>query len=355
MGLSHAINRFVLLPSAIGVVCCACSASSEPQGTLRDTLSVELETVQIDAVPTEAEPTAEETAADAAAKREQALAAQDTAYQEGINLASGAASLGQSAVSPDDWGLVASRWRRAAEQLKQVSAGHKEYAIAQTKIAEYLSNAEYATKQVSSLQASARAPLPARPAPSAKNPATRQSDTARSPANPAAPTPVPTSQTSARPTRTPASRSQSTAANAAAASAARRSTQSSTPTDTRSAVRVPVVRRLHGTPVVRVTFNDSRTYEMILDTGASRTLITRAMANELGIVPTDQMIAATASAAQVTFDLGRMNSISIGDVRLSNAQVSIGDSVDVGLLGNDFLQGYDVTIRNREVELSRAR
>ena len=120
-------------------------------------------------------------------------------------------------------------------------------------------------------------------------------------------------------------------------------------------MRVPVVRRLHGTPVVRVTFNDAKTYDMILDTGASRTLITRQMANELNVTVTDSMIAATASAAQVTFDLGQMRSISVGGVRLSNAQVSIGDSVDIGLLGNDFLRGYDVTIRHREVELSRAR
>ena len=112
---------------------------------------------------------------------------------------------------------------------------------------------------------------------------------------------------------------------------------------------------MHGTPVVRVMFNGVQSYEMILDTGASRTLITRAMADRLNIVSTGRMTAATASANDVTFDLGQMRSMSLGTVTLSDAQVSIGESIDIGLLGNDFLKGYDVTIRKSTVELVAAK
>ena len=68
------------------------------------------------------------------------------------------------------------------------------------------------------------------------------------------------------------------------------------------------------------------------------------------------MIAATASQAEVSFDLGRVRSIAVGNVTLPNAQVSIGDAVSVGLLGNDFLRDYDVIIRSGEgvVELVKA-
>ena len=107
---------------------------------------------------------------------------------------------------------------------------------------------------------------------------------------------------------------------------------------------------------MQVTFNGTKTYDMILDTGASRTLITRDMASELEVVSTERMVAATASESEVVFELGRVKSISMGGISVSNAHVTIGDSVSVGLLGNDFLNGYDITIRGREnvIELVRS-
>ncbi|MEL6902932.1 MAG: hypothetical protein AAFP07_18495, partial [Cyanobacteria bacterium J06606_4] len=55
-----------------------------------------------------------------------------------------------------------------------------------------------------------------------------------------------------------------------------------------------------------------------------------------------------ASQAEVSFDVGQVGSIAVGEVTLTNARVSIGEAVEVGLLGNDFLRGYDVIIRARE-------
>ena len=210
-------------------------------------------------------------------------------------------------MSPDDWTLIAGRWQQAASQMKQVAAGDDNYDVAQQKMAEYIRNAAQANAVVANLQTPVYVPL----------------------------APLPPEAIALRSKVT-------IAANSAPASAQR--------------VRVPIVRRLYGTPVVRVTFNGEKTYEMILDTGASRTLITRQMADELGIVATESMIAATASESAVTFELGQMRSISLGNIALTDARVSIGDSVSIGLLGNDFLSGYDVTIRDREntVELVAA-
>ncbi|MEM6449326.1 MAG: retroviral-like aspartic protease family protein [Cyanobacteria bacterium P01_D01_bin.105] len=325
MGLSQSICRLVLLPSAVGIISYGCGTLS---GALIRQSAVEQPAVEQSTseavIPKTIEP-------DITPQRQETRAGEAT-YQEGINLASGAHNLSQSAVSPDDWGLVASRWQRAADQLKLINADSEHYPAAQSKIAEYSRNAQYAKTHIASLQAAARAPLPplspgtvvrpTRPDQSALQASTQMSGTSA----------IQTETAQIEPIQTEASQS----------SYSRLA----------STVSVPIIRRLHGTPVVQVMFNDSKTYEMILDTGASRTLITRAMANELGVVPNDRMIAATASEAQVAFDLGQMRSISIESVRLSNAQVSIGDSVDIGLLGNDFLRGYDVTIRAREIELS---
>ncbi|MBE9079129.1 retroviral-like aspartic protease family protein [Romeria aff. gracilis LEGE 07310] len=237
-----------------------------------------------------------------------APAAPQAAYAEAINLASSAYLLGQKAASPDDWLLVSGRWQRAIEKLKAVPPEDPQYAVAQTKLADYAHQVTYAQKRIEQLNhppdiAIASVPgVRSRPAPV-----------------PVAPKPV----------------------------------APSAPAGTQT---IPIVRRQHGTPVIRVVFNDRQTYEMILDTGASRTLLTRAMAQQLGVVTTGQMRATTASHEEVIFETGRLQSISVGDITLSNPEISIGDTIEIGLLGNDFLSGYDMTIRDREnvVELSPA-
>ncbi|MEM8501519.1 MAG: retropepsin-like aspartic protease [Cyanobacteria bacterium P01_D01_bin.1] len=232
------------------------------------------------------------------------------AYQTALELASSARTLSQSAISPDDWSLVASRWSRAADQLKLVSTDSEHYQQAQQKMADYTQNAVQTRDRIQRLQTETYVPLPASPAVS-----------------------VPLS---------PPVSSIPTTSNGYAASQNR--------------VRVPIVRRLHGTPVVKVTFNGTKQYEMILDTGASRTLITRQMANDLEVEITSQMLAATASAAEVTFDIGQIRTITMGSLTLSNVSVGVGDAVSVGLLGNDFFSGHDVIIRSREgmVELVKS-
>ncbi len=224
-------------------------------------------------------------------------------YGQGINLASSAYLLSQSAISPDDWGLVASRWQQAADQLKQVTAADEQYEAAQQKIAEYARNAQYAADQIAALRQAVSV----------------------------------TQRPAAQPVRTTAS------ANVSVETSPRQ-------------VSVPIIRRLHGTPIVQVTFSGAKSYEMILDTGASRTLITRQMANELGVVTTERIVAATASEAEVVFEIGQVRSISIGEVAIQDVKVGIGDSVSIGLLGNDFLHGYDIAIRSSEnvVELTAA-
>ncbi len=311
MGQSRLLYRFILLPSFVGLACYACApapnsktASDSSLESLNGALNQDL--ASDDLKKSESTPTGEAFSASSAP-----MLLSSTAYRDGINLASGAYSLSQSAVSPDDWSLIASRWQQAVEQLKLVNSKDKNYAIAQQKIVEYIRNADHATAQFESLQQSIDAPVPPR-----WQRLPRESRSA-----PKIQLPIKTATNSS---------------------------------DTAEKVSVPVIRRLHGTPVVQVLFNGEQSYEMILDTGASRTLITQQMADALGVVATERMVAATASENEVTFDLGRMRSMSLGEVMLQNAQVSIGESIEIGLLGNDFLKGYDITIREDTVELTTA-
>ena len=296
MDAAQSVCRFILLPSFVGLVCYSCGTPvvrvpEEVSSVSSSRASIDQ---AIDTVP----------AAEPAAELGLESAKPDiAAYDQGINLASSAYQLSRSALSPDDWSLVASRWQQAADQLKRVTAADEHHKIAQQKIAEYTRSADYAAERIVALQQSV--PI----------------------ARPSAAQPVPVSSNV--------------------------STGVATNVSPRR-VSVPIVRRLHGTPVVKVTFDGVRSYEMILDTGASRTLITRQMANDLGIAPTDRMVAATASQAEVVFDIGQVRSISMGAVIIQNVSVGIGDSVEIGLLGNDFLRGHDITIRTRDnvVELA---
>ena len=307
MGLLRLSYRFILLPSLVSATCFACR--SHPR-TLTSPLSSSEQNVQPSALSSQNTQTivpVQQTGLKRAKAKVPSTKANkepniSLAYGEGINLAASAYQLSQSAVSLDDWGLIKSRWQQAIDKLESLSPSDENYATAQRKIADYQRSKTQAQAQIETLQNPTYVPLSSN----------RRISTIPS---------KELQQTAAKTDYLPSGSGQS------------------------SNTTVPIVYRLHGTPVVRVTFNGTQTYDMILDTGASRTLITRQMANELAVVPTERMLASTASEAEVSFDIGRVRSIEMGGILLSNSRVSIGDTVEIGLLGNDFLQGYDVTIR----------
>ena len=114
--------------------------------------------------------------------------------------------------------------------------------------------------------------------------------------------------------------------------------------------RVPVKRRFGGTPVIDVTFNDKKTFEMIVDTGASGTIITQSMANTLKLQTTGTMQAQIADGSQVEFPTSKVKSIAVGGVIANNLQVAIAPKASIGLLGHDFFGNYDIKILEKEVE-----
>lgn len=114
--------------------------------------------------------------------------------------------------------------------------------------------------------------------------------------------------------------------------------------------QVPIKYRAEGTAVIDVTFNEAQTYEMIVDTGASGTVITQKMATSLGVIPEGTTTADTPSAKGVEFSVGKVDSIEAGGLIVKNVQVSIAPQLDLGLLGHDFFNNYDITIKKYVVE-----
>ncbi|MEG4250112.1 retropepsin-like aspartic protease [Microcoleus sp. Pol10D4] len=111
-----------------------------------------------------------------------------------------------------------------------------------------------------------------------------------------------------------------------------------------------IKRRAGGTPVIDVVFNGNKTFEMILDTGASGTLISQRMATALGVRPVRTVRAGIADGSVVEFPIGVVRSIRVGGALIQNVEVAIAKQMPIGLLGHDFFGNYDVKIKKDVVE-----
>jgi len=111
----------------------------------------------------------------------------------------------------------------------------------------------------------------------------------------------------------------------------------------------PIIDSVYGIPIINVNFN-GQTFPMMVDTGASGTLVTQPMAAALRIQPIGQVESSTANGVAV-FDVGYVRSIEIDGATVYNVPVAVGrPDLDIGLLGHDFFQYFDVTIRQNVVE-----
>lgn len=224
-------------------------------------------------------------------------------YQLALDQAAGALNISQSAQSQDDWLLVADRWQAAIALLKTVPATSPNRTLAKRRLQEYQLNWLAAKKRLVRPEATVAA-LP-----------TFQSTDSGMPFG---------------------------------------TTSASTPTAAAAQPAVyqaRIVRRAGGTPVIAVTFNGKQQFEMIVDTGASKTLLTQQMAHALNVVPVASASVMTASDRSVEIPFGLVKSIEVNGALVNNVMVGIGsNSLDLGLLGHDFFGDYDVTIKQDVVE-----
>jgi hypothetical protein len=111
-------------------------------------------------------------------------------------------------------------------------------------------------------------------------------------------------------------------------------------------ITIPV-KILAGHAIVPVTFNNSITANLMVDTGASRTMVSKRVARDLRLYP---MGSGTGYGVggRVTLGIGRVESIKVGEVEIQNMPVSIHDfSPDPryeGLLGVDFLGRFQMSL-----------
>ncbi len=203
-------------------------------------------------------------------------------YQKATDFATGAITISKSAVSRDDWRLVANRWQEAVKLLKTVPASSRQYKTAQKKLTQYQDYLADAKLRA--------APLPKKSCSRDTNP---------------------------------------------------------------QFFSIPIKGRVGGTPIVEVAFND-RTFDMLFDTGASHTLVTRSIAATLRLPVVGESRMTIANGSTVTLPIALIKSQGVdGRVRVQVPVAVAPPAMPIGLLGQDFSKGYDVAIKEDAIEFRR--
>lgn len=221
-------------------------------------------------------------------------------YQSALDRAASARSISQSAQSAEDWQLVASRWKNAIAALKQVPKADPNRKFVNQKLAEFnqaLVNAEERATQTGKEKVAVL---------------------------------------------DPGIRVDRALSSVEIASIAAQKEQG---------FQIPIKYRKNRIPVIDVIFNGRQRFEMMLDTGASATMITEAMAQQLGAKTVGETQAMTA-AGVTNVKIAIVKSISVAGNTIQNVPVSIGP-LDVGLLGHDFFGDCDISIKRDVVEFRK--
>jgi predicted aspartyl protease len=220
---------------------------------------------------------------------------QSDAYPLALDKAQSAKSMSQSVQSAEDWTLVASRWKQAIALLKQVPKSDPNKKSADQKLGEYQRNltlAESRSTQISKDRI---------------------------------------------PTLDPGISVDTSIA------------ESLAPAPSGGTHRARIKYRQSRIPVIDVVFNGDRQFEMMVDTGASGTMITPDMAEELKATFVGNAIAMT-PAGQTEVAIGQIKSIRVGGHVVRNVRVAIGP---VRLLGHDFFDSCDISIKRDVVEFQQ--
>jgi hypothetical protein len=222
-------------------------------------------------------------------------------YKIALDKASSARSISESAQSPEDWSLAASRWQQAITLLKKVPATSPDKKLAQAKLSDYSRKLTYAKNRA------------------------RNKDADNIGNSEIVIDPVAGGSTGAVLGDIPPQQSASG-----------------------NVYRVWIKYRRGRIPIIDVNFNGKRKFEMMVDTGASGTMITREMAAALGVEVVGEIPIGTASGKALA-PVGYIRSIEAGGAMVKNVPVTIGP-LDVGLLGHDFFGDCELTIKRDVIE-----
>lgn len=115
-------------------------------------------------------------------------------------------------------------------------------------------------------------------------------------------------------------------------------------------ITIPLTKN-GGSFVVQVMLNQERSAQLIVDTGASMTVLSTQVAIDLGILGTtdNELLTVNTAGGSVQVNMNYLSSISVGTAQATNVAVALHDLPDIpehieGLLGMSFLKHFLVTL-----------
>ena len=117
--------------------------------------------------------------------------------------------------------------------------------------------------------------------------------------------------------------------------------------------------QVNGQIVVPVTFNDSVTAKVLVDTGAGITVLSTSLAEELGLeIESGGSVTLRTMAMDIQAQPGRLDSIQVGNIRRYDFPVVVtelprGEQTRFnGILGMDFMNHYTIHIDNKRLKIA---
>jgi clan AA aspartic protease (TIGR02281 family) len=115
-------------------------------------------------------------------------------------------------------------------------------------------------------------------------------------------------------------------------------------------ITIPL-EKIGGSFVVQVNLNNERTAHLIVDTGASMTVLSTNIAIDLGILGTtdNELLTVNTAGGSVQVNMNYLSSLTVGNAQAHNVAVAIHDLPDIpeqieGLLGMSFLKHFLITL-----------
>lgn len=127
--------------------------------------------------------------------------------------------------------------------------------------------------------------------------------------------------------------------------------------DPKQDIIIPLTK-MGGSLIVQVMLNKERTAHLIVDTGASLTVLSTTVAIDLGILGTtdNELLTINTAGGSVQVNANYLSSLSIGNASAENIAVAIHDLPDIpeqieGLLGMSFLKHFLITLDAEQARL----
>jgi clan AA aspartic protease (TIGR02281 family) len=229
-------------------------------------------------------------------------------YQEALNTAAAARSVSETAMAKEDWSLVADRWQESVKLLKMIPKNSINYPLAMKILPQYQQNLSYARQKATNY----------------KPPSSDQKDLESTKKGNKAEKPDPNIDSI-----------------------------KITQIDQSQSFSLPIVAKNNNVPIIEIVINGRDRVQMMLDTGASKTLLTKGVAERLKLASQGKTTAKTANG-NAEFDTVKLDSLEFGPGKVTNLTVAVGDNnLNYGLLGHDVYKGYDITLTEDSVQFKK--